>query len=226
MVIAHPSIRAQTTCLCGCGKPPTGRSRYHAGHYAILKRCRTRLRKLRAYARGKQIPFDLTIDDMRGLIGHLPDVGDSVSFERQDLSRGFTRDNVLLRSHKGRKAAEDMFPVTPIDETKLGAMVGRGVERQLRLNFKGTPELTFNEVVGIYNRQNGQCRVTGTPLVVDRAVHPESLALTRKDPQGPWTTKNAILVGFALKPFIDRWGLGYLVKTAKRIARHKDRKEK
>jgi hypothetical protein len=228
MVIAHPSIRAQTTCLCGCGEPPTGRSRYKAGHHAILSRCRSRLSQLKKYAKRESIPFALTLEDIRALIGHLPDRGDSVSFERHDLSLGFTRDNVLLRPHKGTgKRSEKIFPtqVVPAGPT-LERMLMRVVERQLRLNFKGTPELTLEDVMRVYVDQNGRCRVSGVPLIFDKAVHPESLALTRRDPQGPWTKKNAALVTFALKPFIDRWGESYLVKVARRIAKHKDRKER
>jgi len=215
------------TCLCGCGEPPTGRSRYKAGHHAILSRCRARLTRLRKYAREKQIACDLTLDDMRALIGRLPDVGASVSIERRDLAQGFTRDNVLLRAHKGGQRAEEMFQTQVIPAgPELERMLMHIVERQLRLNFKGTPELTLEDVMRIYVDQNGRCRVSGTPLLIDKAVHPESLALTRKDPQGPWTKKNAALVTFALKPFVDRWGESYLVKVARRIAKNKDRKER
>ena len=189
-----------------------------------MSRCRVRLRELRKYAKREGIPFGLTLDDMRSLIGHLPGAGDSVSFERHDLSLGFVRGNVLLRSHKGGQRANEIFPTEVVPaKPVLEGMLLRVVERQLRLNFKGTPDLTVEDVMEIYVAQEGHCRVSGVALLFDRAVHPESLALTRKDPQEPWTKKNAVLVTFALKPFMDRWGEAYLMKVARRIAKHKER---
>lgn len=221
MSISSPTTRANTLCKCGCGQPPTGRSAYHAGCFKILKRCRERFRKLRGYARWKRIPFNLTLADILQLFHGLPDVGDSFSIERIDTTKGFDRNNLLLRRHKEGSEIRR----APPDEAIQG-MLAWLVERQLKLNFKdGTPPITMEEILLIYAGQQGRCAMTGDPLVVDKAVHPQSLAITRKDPDKPWTTKNTIVTGFAIKPFIDKWGANHLVTLAKRVVKHRASKK-
>lgn len=204
--------------------PPTGRSAYRAGCFTVLKRCRDRLQKLRGYARWKRIAFDLTLEDIKDLIGKLPDVGGSVSIERIDTSRGFTRDNLILRNHKSRQG--EAVRRAPPDEV-LQQMLEWLVERQVKLNFKdSTPEISDTQILLLYAEQKGRCAVTAVPLVLDKALHPESLAITRRDPQAPWTAKNTIVVSLALKPFIDKWGLPYLLKVSKRVVKHRERAKK
>lgn len=185
----------------------------------MLKRCRERFRKLRSYARWKGIPFSLTLGDIQKLLRELPDVGDSISIERLDTTKGFTRDNLILRGHKGR-------PVSTVrrapPEEDIHQMLAWLVERQLKLNFKdGTPPITKEEILYTYAQQQGRCALTGEAMVIDKAVHPLSLAITRRDPERPWTRKNTIVVSFALKPFVDKWGVGFLFKTARRVVKHR-----
>lgn len=224
MPISPPTIRAQTSCKCGCGLPPTGRSSYHAGCFAVLKRCRNRLRKLKSYARSKRIPFSLTLEDILKLLRKRPDAGDSVSIERLDTTQGFTRDNLILRGHKGRPK-KTIRRIPPQEE--IQQMLSWLVERQIRMNFKdGTPPITKEEILYTYAQQQGRCAVSGEPLVLDKALHPLSLSITRRSPDRPWTRKNTIVVASAVKPFIDKWGASYLLKTARRVVKaHKASKK-
>lgn len=200
-----------------------GRSAYHAGCFGVLKRCRERFRKLRGYARMRRIRFDLTLEDIRDLIGKRQDAGDSVSIERIDTTGGFTKGNLILRTHKGRQV--DAVRRAPPEE-ELQKMLAWLVERQFKLNFKdGTPPITQGEVLMIYAGQEGRCAVTGEPLVLDKAHHPESLAITRRDPDKPWTPKNTLVVASALKPFLDKWGVNYLLKLARRVVKHRAAKK-
>jgi hypothetical protein len=103
-------------------------------------------------------------------------------------------------------------------------MLAWQVDRQVKLNFgRELPEISEAEILLLYSSQLGCCAVTGSPLVLDKAFHPETLAITRKDPEKPWTNKNTIIVGLALKPFIDKWGIGHLQSLARRVVKHKDR---
>jgi hypothetical protein len=112
-------------------------------------------------------------------------------------------------------------------EEDLQQMLSWLVERQFRFNFKdGTPPITQDEVFRIYSRQEGRCALSGVPMVLDKAHHPESLAISRRDPEKPWTSKNTIVTVSALKPFVDKWGASYLVKVARRVMKLKDRQSK
>lgn len=216
MPISPPALRGRKVCKCGCGGPPVGRSAYGAGCFAVLKICRYRLWKLKHYARIKKVTFDLTLDWVRDKIGRLPDVGKSITFERIDTNKGYSPDNLILKTHKGR-SGEVIRRSPPASE--VHKMLSWLVNRQLKRTFGDQRPLGVNDVVRIYGQQEGRCYVSGVPLVLDKALNAESLALTRVDPLKPWSANNTIVTTLATKQFIDKWGVKYLTKVAKQITK-------
>lgn len=229
MVQTHPAMRAGRLCACGCGLPKPKTAKFQPGHRSRVSTCGQRFRRLRQYAQDKGIAFSLTQEDVQKLLMPLSDCGASVQIERSDPARGFEAGNLTLKPKKAPEPRVDPWKreKDPVDVRKIRELLVQRATRQIRLCFGETrsdPPVVLEDVLLLYARQNGRCAVTGMMLVLEKAVHPESLALAKKDPLEPPGPKNSLLVALALKPFIDKWGIPYLRKVAKKIVKH--RKEK
>lgn len=225
----HPALRATRLCACGCGLSRTPTAKYRPGHRERLLGCRARFRRLRQYAKNKGIAFTITLKEIQDLLLPLADLGDSSAIERGDMTKGFEPGNLILRpkantpnDRSARTQAE-----TAVDENRLRDLLVKRAKRQVELCFGfvvGEPPVTFEDVLLLYARQGGRCAVTRVTFVLDKALHPESMALAKKNPLEPQQPKNSLLVTLAIKPFVDKWGVQYLRKVAKRIVRAKKEK--
>lgn len=155
----------------------------------------------------------------------LEDTGESVQIERADVSRGFEPGNLTLRQKAKTARTPHVRREEPaVDVNKLSEWLTKRAQRLVELTFgkyEPTPLVTADDVLMIYARQGGRCAVSGLTFVLDKALHPESMALTWLDPLSPQTAKNSVLVALSIKPFIDKWGAQYLRRVAKRIVKHK-----
>lgn len=228
VVQTHPAMRTKRLCACGCGQPKPPTAKFRPGHRSRISACRTRFRRLRQYASQRGIPFSIGPQDVQDLLLPLPDCGAAVQIERTDMAKGFEPGNLSLRPKKAPEQSPESHVSKPaVDVVGLRDLLIRRATRQIRLCFgetKAEPPVSLEDVLMLYARQNGRCAVTGMTLILEKALHPESMALAKKNPleeQGP---KNSLLVTLAIKPFIDKWGIQYLRKVSKKIVKH--RKEK
>ncbi len=220
--------QAERTCGCGCGNPPTGRSRYYANHFAILKRMRARLRTLKWYAHSRQIPFELVLQDVRDLLEREPEYGEYMAIERQDPRLGFVKGNLILRPRPNKPAAH---PPEPMPHAEIQRRLVIAIERQQRRHWKGeTPELSVAELCGIYSRQDGFCAMSGESLLLDKTSHKWALTLVRRDPKLGWLAKgNAIFIRKQYEPMVGRYGEKEALKAMLvviKYRRKRHRKEK
>lgn len=221
-------------CACGCNLPRPGdgnQTKYRPGHREKMSECRKRLRQIKNYAKRKDIECSLVLKDIRDLLFHLQDTGESRAIERRDTDLGFVPGNILLRSRKGPVRRTSEKSSTPVmTEEDLGNLLenrlGKLLEAILKKSDKQEEKLLLEDILCLYVDQDGLCALSGAPLLVAYSTYPDSISITRITPEKPWVKGNTILATYALKPLVDKWGADWVIRTAKSIAQAEKRKPK
>jgi hypothetical protein len=206
-----PRLNPRPSCLCGCGEPAVGRSRYAPEHRAILGAARRRLREARSYSYKRGILFDLDLEHVLELVARSWPADEGLALRRLDRSEGFVHGNVELAPVKGGR------PRT--------ATVSRLQRRLARLAQRAdvAGQLYGDDLARLLARQGGLCAISGRPLqLAARLVDPRGIALLPLDPGQPVAVDNAILVCTSVAQAVGASGVHALVDLARDIVRTQD----
>lgn len=189
-------------CACGgCGRPPTGRSRYFEDHRQVAVVVRRLLRNATRNGARRGVRCSLTAADLLPLVlDDWPRTGRvGLEVRRVDPGQGVHAGNVRL-VETGRERRVDLR--SALARCATGA-------RELGL--------VVDDLVALWRRQRGRCVLSGLELEPDQgAWHPASVVVAR-DARG-----RAALLARAVHAVAGTWGPQVLRTIARAVVARPD----